>query len=312
MIRRLVVALASLALASAPLAAQDEIADVCDGASDATYCRRVALGAETLLPVMVLAAQGGNPVPGTASTLGMRLTSMPRWSMAGRLTLAQGTGPDLVERGPEHTVQVTPAAFAVDASVGVLAGWSPLPTVGGVGSLDLLLSGTVVPLLDSNEYGGSGGWSWAAGARVGVLRESFTLPGVSVSGMYRQLRDIRLGDDELGTSDSYLRTDLSVLSARAAASKAILLFTVTGGVGWDRMTGDVELGYGTLTGPVRLTAEDASMDRLTAFGELSFTLMVMNFVIGAGAQSAADVDESITDFDSSAAWFASAAMRLSI
>ena len=299
----------------APLAAQDGPAAACDGVvRDAAFCRTVAQGAEALLPVMVIAAEGGNPVPGTASTLGMRLTSMPRWTVGGRITLAQGTAPDLMERAGDDPVQVVPAAFSADASVGVLAGWSPLPTVGGVGSLDLLFGGTVVPLLSSDEYGGSGGWGFAAGARVGILRESFTLPGISVSGMYRILRDIKLGDDELGTTASYIRSDLGIISARAAASKSIFLLNLTAGVGWDRMQGDVEIGYTTLLEPVRVTAEDATIDRLTVFGELSYTLMVLNFVLSAGWQQGPDdIDDGVgTGYEAEGAPYASAVLRLSV
>ena len=314
MLRRLQLALVACVGIVAPAAAQDGPAAACEGASAAAFCRTVAQGAEALLPVMVIAAEGGNPVPGTASTLGMRLTSMPRWTIGGRITVAQGTAPDLMTMVGDDPVQVVPAAFSADASVGVLPGWSPLPTVGGVGSLDLLFGGTVVPLLSSDEYGGSGGWGFATGARVGLLRESFTLPGVSVSGMYRILRDIKLGDDELGTTQSYIRSDLGIISARAAASKSIFLLNVTAGVGWDRMQGDVEMGYATLLETVRVTAEDARIDRVTFFGELSYTLMVLNFVLSAGWQQGPDdIDDGVgSGYEAEGAPYASAVLRLSI
>jgi hypothetical protein len=307
--------LAAGLLHAAPLAAQDGPESACAAAlADAAFCRTVAQGAEALLPALVIAAEGGNPVPGTASTLGMRLTSMPRWTVGGRLTLAQGTAPDLGERGGDNPVQVIPAAFSVDGSVGVLPGWSPLPTVGGVGSVDLLFGATVVPLLSSDGYGGSGGWGFAAGARAGLLRESFTLPGVSVSAMYRVQRDIRLGDDELGTTDSYIRGDLGVISVRAAASKSIFLLNLTAGVGWDRMQGDIELGYASFAGPIRLTAEDARIDRVTIFGEMSYTLMVLNFVLSAGwQQGPEELEDGVgTGYEAEGAPYASAVLRLSV
>ena len=318
MIRRACAMFAAVAVLAAPAVAQDGPVSACgEVAIDGGFCRTVALGAEALLPAMVLAAEGGNPVPGTASTLGMRLTSMPRWTLGGRLTVARARAPGVVDRGADagNTTTVTPLSFAVDGSVGLLPGWSPLPTVGGVGSLDLLFGGGVAPLLASDDYGGSGGWSFAAGARVGILRESFTLPGISASVMYRQVRDIKLGDDELDESDSYVRSDLAVWSGRAVASKAILLLTLTGGVGYDIMTGDVEMGYASIAGPVRVTADDARMERFTAFGEVSYTLMVLNFVLGGGVQAGPDMSEDfpyVTDFDGDGAWFASGSLRVSI
>ncbi|HEX6588831.1 MAG TPA: hypothetical protein VF039_07410 [Longimicrobiales bacterium] len=308
---------ALLALAAAaPLSAQDGVAAACASEPmDPAFCRAVALGAEALIPAVVVAAEGGNPVPGTASTLGMRLTSMPRWSVAGRLTLAWASAPDLVERGGGDVLQVTPAVFAIDGTVGVLEGFSPLPTVGGVASLDLLWGAALVPLLVSDELGGSGGWSWAAGARVGLLRESFTLPGVSVSAMFRQVRDIGFGDDELETTDAYIRSDVNVVSVRAAATKSILLLNVTGGVGWDRISGDVELGYESLAGFARATAPDVVMERVTVFGEVSYTLMVLSFVLGGGWQEGPQLDEGALagdEYDAPGTGYASAALRLAI
>jgi len=307
--------LAALLLA-APVQAQDGLRAACEDApADAAFCRTVALGAEALLPVLVVAAEGGSPVPGTASTLGMRLTSMPRWTLGGRTTLAWANAPDLRVRGGGNTLQLMPAAFGIDGSVGLLPGWSPLPTVGGVASLDVLFGLSIVPLLATDQYGGVGGWSWAAGARVGALRESFTLPGVSLSAMYRQLRNVSLGDAELEDADSYIETDLSVLSARFAASKAILLLNLTGGVGYDVIIGDVHFGYDASTGPVRLTADAARMERVTFFGELSYTLMVLNFVLAGGWQQGPDpIDDGVEgdDYAADGSFYASAVMRLSI
>lgn len=302
--------------AAAPLRAQDETAAACASVLlDPAFCRTVALGAEALVPALVIAAEGGNPVPGTASTLGMRLTSMPRWSVAGRLTLAWALAPDLVERGGTDTRRVMPAVFAVDGTVGLIEGWNPLPTVGGVASLDLLWGVALVPLLRTDELGGTGGWSWGAGARVGLLRESFTLPGVSVSGMFRQVREMRLGDDELETTDAYIDGDVNVVSLRAAASKAVLLLNLSGGIGWDRISGDLELGYDSGAGATRVNATDVQMDRVTIFGEVSYTLMVLNFVLGAGWQQGPALDDgalTADGYDAPGAAYASAVLRLSI
>lgn len=311
-----VIAASVLATRPARIAAQEDgpVAACADAAGDAGFCRTVAQGAEAMLPALVIAASGGNPVPGTASTLGMRLTAAPRWTLGGRNTLAWPTAPDLVQRGGGNDLGILPFAFAIDGSVGLLQGWNPLPTVGGVGSLDLLFGASLVPLLASDEYGGTGGWSWAAGARAGLLRESFTLPGVSVSAMYRQLRGVSLGDDQLQSTDSYLRTDLGVISLRAAASKAILLLNVTAGIGYDVMYGDVELGYEGTVAAVRLIAPDARMERVTVFGSVSYTLMVLNFVLGGGWQEAPPAIDGADagEYSPSGALYASAALRLSI
>lgn len=300
-----------------PLGAQQDgpMAACTELVADAAFCRTVAQGAEALLPALVLAAESGNPVPGTASTLGMRLTSMPRWTLGGRTTLAWGSAPDLVERGGGNTLNVLPLAFAIDVSIGVLPGWNPLPTIGGVGSLDLLFGGSVVPLISSDEYSGMGGWSWAAGARVGLLRESFTLPGVSVSAMYRQLRGVTLGDETLSATDSYIATNLGVLSARAVVTRAILLLNLTAGAGYDLAWGDIDFGYDSALGATRLTAEGARMERLTFFGGVSYTLMVLHFVLEGGWQEAPPaIDGTVEgdDYSTAGTFYATSVLRISI
>lgn len=321
---RLAVLAAVVAMAPAAAhAQQDGPVTACGEADDAFFCRAVAQSAEALVPLVVLVGTGGNPVPGTASTLGMRLTSAPRWTIGARMSVGRGSSPTpespadaIANGGPQPSFTLTPSAFALEGSVGVLPGWNPFPTVGGVASLDLLFGASVVPLLASDEYGGTGGWNWGAGARLGLLRESFTLPGVSVSAMYRQARAIRLGDEELQTSRSYMGGDLSVLSLRAAASKAVLLLNLSGGVGYDIIHGDLDLGYDGASGPSRLTADDMRMQRLNAFGTVSYTLMVLNFVLGAGWQEAPpevpDGNAAGADWSPGSAFFGTLVLRLSI
>src|SRR5690606_2935207 len=84
-------------------------------------------------------------------------------------------------------------SLALDGAAGVFRGFSPLPTVGGVGSLDVLAGiGLVFPPTGAGFRGGSKG-TWALGARLGILRESFTFPGVSVTGMYRRFGRVQIG-----------------------------------------------------------------------------------------------------------------------
>jgi hypothetical protein len=77
------------------------------------------------------------------------------------------------EKGIARTINL-------DAAVGILSGWSIAPTIGGFASLDLI--GSVGHLMMPDEFS-EAGKSWAVGARVGILRESFTAPGVSVTGI---------------------------------------------------------------------------------------------------------------------------------
>ena len=310
------VAVAAALLPGSARAQEDGPVRACEAASpgDAAFCRTVAQAAEALVPTVVAAASGGNPVPGTASTLGMRLTSAPRWSLGFRTTAIRSSAPDVLERGGTRTLNVMPGALALDGSVGILTGWNPLPTVGGVLSLDALFGVALLPLFAGDDYGGSGGWSWNAGARLGVLRESFTLPGASLSAVYRQVRSLRLGDEELATADSWMRGDVSAIGLRATVSKSIVLLNLTGGIGYDYIYGDLELGYDSGFGATRVPADDVTMERLIAFGSVSYTLMVLHFVIGGGWQEAPPAIQGADtgDWAPTGAFFGSFALRVSI
>lgn len=282
----LVAALAAAGAPAAPAAAQSDLAEACD--IDVAFCRLTAQAAEVAFGRVALAAAGANPVPGTASTVGMRIGSMPRWSIGLRLTGVPMSLPPVATRGASGDLGPWAVGVGADLALGVLEGWAPLPTVGGVGSLDVIGSLSWVPILGDGGYDGAAPWSWALGARVGVLRESFTLPGASVTATYRSVRGVRFGDASLQESDSYFEGDLHVLGLRVAATKTILLLELTGGVGWDRIGGDATLAT---DGGALVEPDGWSTDRVTIFGSVSYAILVWHFVVEAGWQAGPpDVD----------------------
>ena len=101
--------------------------------------------AATLPARFAVAAVGGNPVAGTASTLGMRMPGSPRWSIALRSTVARASLPPVPDGGAD-----TPTLWSVnaDAAVGLFNGVNLLPTIGGFGSIDVLASIGVVSAPD--------------------------------------------------------------------------------------------------------------------------------------------------------------------
>src|SRR5690606_1943946 len=94
-----------------------------------------------------------------------------------------------------------------------------------------------IPLPDGEGFSGSVN-SWSGGLRLGILRESFTAPGVSLSGMYRQVGGVEYGDPEFSQEDAYFKIDdMEVWSARAAVSKRLLALGLTAGAGYDWCSG---------------------------------------------------------------------------
>lgn len=196
-------ALTAAALAAAgPLAAQDAINTVCDGLPEQVHdeCVVVAQAVDAAHPQLGILMAGGNPTLGTASTGGVRLGIVPRVSLTGRVNVVAARLPDIrdTDRGEDLQRRVLAPAVGATVSVGLTEGFGVAPMIGGFGAIDLLGSVSVLPLSLVEDFGDNA-FSWGAGARVGLIRESFVTPGVSVSLMYRNLGDVSFGDVCEGT-----------------------------------------------------------------------------------------------------------------
>jgi hypothetical protein len=125
------------------------------------------------------------------------------------------------------------------ATVGVFDGFFLAPTVGGFGSIDLSASAHWIKAprergFDENVTG------WGIGGRLGVLRESFTLPGVSLSVSRRWVGETELWSSE-GQGFDGTGFDLAITSVRGVVGKDIFGVGLFGGAGWDRYSGDADI-----------------------------------------------------------------------
>jgi len=320
--RGLVAAAALVALVCVPgalSAQQEELAAGCATAQPAAvrqFCNLVAEAIEIAQPRVGLAATAGNPVPGTASTLGMRLGAIPRVSVAARVTGVWVDLPPIRDIGGTKMDGMIVPALGANAAVGVLRGFSPAPTVGGVGSLDLLGSFSVIPVPEGEGFRDDSPVAWGIGARVGLLRESFTVPGISISGMYHRLSNFEFGDPTFAREASFFDVqDYSVLSARAAISKQLLVFGLAAGVGYDRYSSDVRFGVQGLGSPIAV--EGFSTDRVMAFANATLSFLILHLVAEAGWQSGADdigleIPANVDSDVENGSFFGSIAVRLAI
>lgn len=281
-------------------------------------CVTGADAAEVMQVRTGLAMTGGNPVPGTASTLGMRLGSMPRLSLGGRITAVPVDGPD---------ADFTALSVHLDASVGLYQGLSVLPTVGGLGSIDLLGSVGVMPFPRGRDYGNAPG-SWALGARLGILRESFTAPGISVSAIYRSMGDFRYGAAGApespppfvsGRTVQHVRlADQRVLSYRAVIGKRFAGIGLLGGAGHDRFRADARVRVPhtmiVIGEPAQVTVDEAGMrnTRNSLFVNASLTVLILNLSAEAGWQQGGDRGTDRTREVGKGGLFAGVAGRLAI
>jgi hypothetical protein len=338
------------ALFAAPVAAQNNIDTICDqfaGNSDVERrCAVVAQAVDAAQPQLGILMAGGNPTLGTASTGGVRLGLIPRVSLTGRINVVGARLPDIREEsdGEADKFSVPAPAVGANLSVGLTQGFSVAPMIGGFGAIDLLGSVSVLPLSLLGDDFGDNAFSWGAGARVGLIRESFVMPGVSVSVMYRDLGDVSFGDvcegDEtadplngnrrlcdggIGSGDfGEISFGLGNVSARAAISKRLLGLGLTAGVGYDRFDTDADIAFrapAIVSGnPVeriyRYPDVAVDNDRWSAFIDGSFTILFGSVVAELGWMQGSDPIQgfpSTSDFDpNDGTFFGSIGARLSL
>ncbi len=333
-------------------------------------CRVAAQTIEALQPQVGMLIAGGNPTIGTASTGGLRLGILPRVSVTGQANVVMGRVPDLreVRSTPSDGIEYGELTFAAPslsgtATVGVFRGMDVAPTIGGLGALDLVASATWVPfrLLESDDVRpGSADISWGGGVRVGLLRESFTLPGASISVMYHRLGSVDYGEicpDRLAASTTdgqgytleqgacvstqpgsgergdlgELHFDLSSWSTRVVVSKHILGLGLAAGVGYDRISSDLEVavrGPWPSPGPTdlstflpnqyaRISDVSLSQGRWSAFIDGSYSILLATIAAEVGWMQGGDAvagyPRDLSDFDpGDGVFFGSLGLRVAL
>ena len=293
-----------------------ELAGACAGENPdrAFPCRELALAALAVERGVGLGSALGGDVPGTASTAGRRLGSVPRIAfsigLAGfRMGMPRVSARSAQGLGEEEVV----TAFGVRAVVaaGVLDGFQFTPGFGGILSVDLtgLFSHLWLP-----EGAGFGPPSSGVGlgARVGILRESFSAPGISVSLARRWHGSIKVGDAGDGNPGE-AETDVEVTSLRAVLGKNWFALGLMAGVGWDRYAGEATVSAaGGLDDPGSATGNLAS-ERTVYFagGWYNFLISQISAEIGVADGAADPLAGRSGGYDPARwDWFASVSMRV--
>jgi len=233
-----------------------------------------------------IALWGGNPVPGTASTVGLRMGSTPRVSVAGAIGLVPAALPPLRDRAVSRSERTTIPAFSTHLAVGVLPGWSPAPTVGGVLSLDLIGRLSAAPLSGGAGFDSGTALGWSAGVRVGALRESFTLPGVSLTTSYARSTSITYGDPEDAFGGGFTEGAVSDLNATLTASRRIAGLRFTAGGATDRYSTRGRIGYSPHPGGGQVVQRARVItNRRSWFANAEWTSLVFHASAEAGWQT---------------------------
>ena len=241
-------------------------------------CADAALAVQALHSGVGLLMTAGGALPASPSTLGQRMAGSPRVAVDVGGSWASLSHPDLSRPGnpsgvPEKRSLMT--GLRMTTVVGVFDGFSVVPGVDGLLGLDAV---GLVQLMRMPESpaASSPKVAWGGGVRLGILRESFSLPGVTVTGIYRRAGELNFGTRE-GTG-ALATMSPSMTSVRVIVGKDLWPVGLSLGAGWDRYRGDgriearlAESGGSILEGA---GSGDLSMNRKYFFTGANFTWLV--------------------------------------
>ena len=302
--RHIVSVLAAM-LGATSLAAQEPQCNLPN--PDATAACNTAVDAiRAFHPLAGMIVSGGNPVIGTAATLG----GIGHLSVTARVNGIKAGLPN-----PDSAnASSVPASFhgaipapIVEASLGLLGG------KGGLLSVDALASAVILPTsgvsglaVDSSAtHIGSAALGIGYGARVGVLGGHFPVPAVSVSWMHRTLPRLQygtLGATFLSGDQFAFSMDLRADNYRAVASWKFVMVDVAAGLGIDHYTStqtSISFHDGTTPTSVTTIVINPNNTREVLFVDGGLNLAAVKLVAELGFQTGKDQSFATTfrDFD---------------
>ncbi len=253
-----------------------------------------------MAPQLGAVLAGGNPTQGVSGAFG----KIGRFSIGLRANAIYGSLPEVDKNIPSadgaqrergYSVDTQPIGFVTaDVAVGVYPG-----TPAGFGAIDLLLSAAYIPEYNNESIDvslPSGSYKFGFGGKLGIIGESATSPGVSVSYLTRELPRVNItgtsGDDELLLEEVRVRSK----SWRAVAGKSVGFLGL--GVGYGR---DTYNSNGTITvtvapraatsggtgGPIDLSQK---LTRRNLFGSVWITSGVLRIVGEVGRVSGGNIE----------------------
>jgi hypothetical protein len=270
---------------------------------DATAaCNTAVDGVRAFYPLAGVIVSGGNPVMGTAVSLG----GLGHVALTARVNAVKAALPN-----PDSASQNTvPASFhgavpapIVEAAVGLFRGR------GGFLSIDALASAVVLPTgavsglsVDSNAtHIGGAALGIGYGVRVGVLNGGFPIPAVSLSYMRRTLPRLQYGNlsPTFGTGDQFeFNMDLKADNYRAVASWKFVLVDLAAGVGVDRYQSkqtNIRFHDGATPTSVRTVVINPTNTRALVFVNGGLSLAALKLVGELGLQAGKD-QQFVTQF----------------
>lgn len=283
-------------------------------------CGDVVTAVQSLQPELGMALAGGNPVLGTASPIGTKFRFIPRIHLGGRINFVWAAIPNVLDPPGDTQAPLGLRQFSVpmpqlDVSVGIFDGVRLGSTLTGLGSVELLgsLGPMILPAGEGFENDATG---VGLGARIGLIRESFTAPGLSLSAEYQWAGRIRHGNVARG-DDAQFGMDVSATSFRLGLSKSFVAVALALTVGWDHYQSDVDFGLADADGSLLAIVpagepRSLSEDRWLGAVDVSYIVLFLNIAAEFGWQGGRRYSTSRGDEITSGKLFAAIGIRVSL
>ena len=257
---------------------------------------------DLMAPQLGLALTGGNATLGQGGNLG----GPGHFSIGLRGNVFSGDLPQVNDfpvasktgRVQRSGAQALPAKKQIvglptaDAALGIFRG-VPLGLT-NVGGIDLLVSATYVPSIgdagDDIQIKPERNLQLGWGARIGLLQESLLVPGVSFTYLKRDLPTTNLTGSGAGVGIDIAGAKVKTSAFRLVASKNLVMFGLTAGVGQDRYheTALVSGTTGTFVSPQ--VAFDQKLTRTNYFLDASLNLPIFKLIGEVGQVTGGTVD----------------------
>jgi len=287
-----------------------------DGASPEVtpYCLEGVLALEAIRAGVSTAVSQGSDIPGFSSTVGVGEGGMPRLSTSLRFGLTRVKLPVILasQRIPAESGTLTVSTVSGVVALGVFNGFAGPGSTRGVLSFDLL-GQAAITLLPSEDGFNTKQMVYGYGARLGILREGFSNPGVSLS-LVRRFFNEPVGYGSF-VEDVQITTDPDITSMRLTVGRDFFRAGFNVGAGYDWIGGDVALRVDDReggSGSGRTSSEDFTSERISLFAGGQYTWRVFQTSAELGWARGFDGAEGyLGDFDpASATLFGTLAVRL--
>lgn len=235
-------------------------------------CVDGALAARGLLGNTGLLLGLGSEVPGSWGPL---RRGAPKLEIAFRAAGLRARIPDLTYQPIGGSAEEDFLLTTMQGSIvlGVFEGFQVKPTAGGFLAVELIAQGNILFLPTARGLESRVG-GFSLGTRLGLLRETFTLPGIAISISRGSIGPLSFD----WMSDGYntaVEIEPSVTSARVTIGKDLSLLGLMGGAGLDSYNSQVKLSVLSQGNDLAEVAAPLILRRPVLFSSISLSLLIL-------------------------------------